>query len=749
MAPNRFMTELDFTKTQIAVYIGVMLLSIDALNPIKILCSAVPWLHPWHWASTSLALLVYVVLSEFKQVLYFLVKAFFHSILSIFFRHVEVVGVENVPRFGPVLFTINHANQFIDAVSVLSTCQRKISYLMAEASYKRRIVGDLAWALDVVPVKRAQDEAEQGTGTIAMTEVVRSKDDDSTAVKNQQVVEDAVAIEVLKKETDEKKGDDGDDHDDNNGKQGSSTLATAAAKATEPIKVQGFDTRFTTELGPGDKIRPSGTSFAFKVIQVDSDTELVVDGSGRPSNYDFPVSSNPQPFDALKKVDTAQVFEKVLERLASGGAVGIFPEGGSHDRTELLPLKVGIALIAYSALDKHNLNIPIVPVGLNYFRAHRWRGKAVIEYGRPTMIDASTLPQFQQGGEARRAICNALLEDIERSMKSVLVSAPDYETLEMIHTARRLWQYKKGTLETAEKQDLTRRFAQGYQLLLQHPNPPDDWQALYKRITDYRQTLKELGLRDYQVPALTEEHMERDVLSVKDTWQHPTQVLQVLHYTYQTLHLLFLISVAAIPFLLINLPVGILAGWYAEQRRKRALAKSKVKINAYDVMLTEKVLFCIVAVPTLWIIYGIALRTLTDWNGSTIALCLGCLPLFAYMGIVAAEAGMVDLKDLQPMYMRLGRKTRRRLAALPKVRKELQDDLRAFIKEVGPKYLGPLYYKDKIDWTEVWGTTSATQQQPDPSLFSSPAATQQTEDASAAAAAAAAESTPPTTKKDQ
>lgn len=62
--------------------------------------------------------------------------------------------------------------------------------------------------------------------------------------------------------------------------------------------------------------------------------------------------------------------------------LGIFPEGGSHDRTDLLPLKVGVALIAYSALEKDGINVPIVPVGLNYFRAHRWRGRAVVEVRR-------------------------------------------------------------------------------------------------------------------------------------------------------------------------------------------------------------------------------------------------------------------------------------------------------------------------------------------------------------------------------
>jgi glycerol-3-phosphate O-acyltransferase/dihydroxyacetone phosphate acyltransferase len=48
-------------------------------------------------------------------------------------------------------------------------------------------------------------------------------------------------------------------------------------------------------------------------------------------------------------------------------------------------------------------------------------------------------------------------------------------------------------------------------------------------------------------------------------------------------HLLLLLALAAIPVLLLNLPVGMLAGLYAESRRKKALAASKVKIRGYDV----------------------------------------------------------------------------------------------------------------------------------------------------------------------
>ena len=84
-------------------------------------------------------------------------------------------------------------------------------------------------------------------------------------------------------------------------------------------------------------------------------------------------------------------------------------EGGSHDRTDLLPLRVGVALIAYSALEQDGLNVPIVPVGLSYFQGHRFRGRVIVEYGRPTYVDSSTLKEYSRGGADRRRVCNELM----------------------------------------------------------------------------------------------------------------------------------------------------------------------------------------------------------------------------------------------------------------------------------------------------------------------------------------------------
>ncbi len=109
------------------------------------------------------------------------------------------------------------------------------------------------------------------------------------------------------------------------------------------------------------------------------------------------------------------------------------------------------------------------------------------------------------------------------------------------------------------------------------------------------------------------------------------------------------------------------------------------RLSCVQVMLTEKVVFCIVMVPSLWLFYALLLTYLTTMDGPAIALTVLSMPVFAYVGIIVSDAGMVDLQDLRPYFMRLFPSTRKRLAQLPLTRKALQHDLRTFIKSIGKR----------------------------------------------------------------
>ena len=212
---------------------------------------------------------------------------------------------------------------------------------------------------------------------------------------------------------------------------------------------------------------------------------------------------------------------------------------------------------------------------------------------------------------------------------------------------------------------------------------------LNERLKNYQKELDELGLRDYQVPGLANEQNDTDADILLRTMRLPFRIAEIL--------LLLLLSL--IPALFLNFPVGILAYYWSLWRRKKAMAKSKVKIKGMDVMLTEKVLLCIVLVPTLWMFYGWLLWFCTDFDLPILLLFHYSFPLGAYMGIVTTEAGMIELKDLKPMLIRLFPSTRKRMMKLPSERKKLQRDLLEFIKKVGPS-LGVVYSQKELNWAD-------------------------------------------------
>ena len=62
------------------------------INPVKVLIHVFPSVHATHIAVIAFLLMIYIFISDVKALVYSGLKTFFHSILSIFFRSVDVVG---------------------------------------------------------------------------------------------------------------------------------------------------------------------------------------------------------------------------------------------------------------------------------------------------------------------------------------------------------------------------------------------------------------------------------------------------------------------------------------------------------------------------------------------------------------------------------------------------------------------------------------------------------------------------------
>lgn len=137
-------------------------------------------------------------------------------------------------------------------------------------------------------------------------------------------------------------------------------------------------------------------------------------------------------FKIAPHVDQTKVYKAVTHRLGQGGCVGIFPEGGSHDRTDLLPLKAGVAIMALDALAAHPDNdLKIIPVGMNYFHAHKFRSRAIVEFGSPLEIPQEVVQMYASG--QRREAVKSVLDAVYQALVAVTVTSPDYDTLMVSH----------------------------------------------------------------------------------------------------------------------------------------------------------------------------------------------------------------------------------------------------------------------------------------------------------------------------
>ena len=124
--------------------------------------------------------------------------------------------------------------------------------------------------------------------------------------------------------------------------------------------------------------------------------------------------------------------------MLEGKCQAIFPEGGSHDRTDIIPIKAGVAIFTLGAMDKYKVNTRVQCAGLNYHSPHKYRSVVVIEYGRPYTIDQEDLVKYKDH-ETKREVISTFQETLTKRIRDVKTVAKNYEDILNIHLARSLY----------------------------------------------------------------------------------------------------------------------------------------------------------------------------------------------------------------------------------------------------------------------------------------------------------------------
>jgi glycerol-3-phosphate O-acyltransferase/dihydroxyacetone phosphate acyltransferase len=443
--------------------------------------------------------------------LYGWVRMFLRLVVGIFFRQIEVVGLEHVPAAGPVIFAGNHPNSVIDPMLIVVSCGRVVQFAAKDVLFHSRLFAPLLKALGAVPIARRSDHVDE--------------------------------------------------------REASTRNAVA--------------------------------------------------------------------FDALFAI------------LAGGGAVGIFPEGVSHDAPQLARLKTGAARIAIGLCELHpDLRIHIVPCGLTYVQRRRFRSRVLLQFGPPLAIDS----QRARADDAVRAITT----EIERSLRALTINAEDWDTLRVLDGIRRLYQPPAISLE--ERVELARRFSAEY------PRVKDqhEIQVLFSRVAAYLDRLSAEGLSD---------HALRSDLPPEQTAGRVAR------------HLLLLMVwlPLALPGIIIHAPAGLLVQFAAPllTPRKDALAATKLLAGVLIVL----------------VFYAAGILSLGWYLGVPAALvAILALPITGYATLQLLDRG-TSLRRAIPTLMRL-RSPRHELDSLRTERAELEHAVVRAVNRFRPAEMILLFPRD-------------------------------------------------------
>jgi 1-acyl-sn-glycerol-3-phosphate acyltransferase len=447
---------------------------------------------------------------------------FLRVVTRVFFRQVEVVGLEHVPRTGPVLFAGNHPNSLIDPILIITTCGRNVHFAAKDALFKGRLMRAVLRGLGAVPIKRRDD----------------------------------------------------------------------------------------------------------------------TDGSTRDSK---PAEPGAVP------VDNDAAFEAMFGVLGDGGAIGIFPEGLSHDESQLARLKTGAARLALGGVQRAPRPIQIVPCGLTFIHPKRFRSRVLVQFGAPITVEPSRANDADQ--------VRTLTGEIDASLRRLTINAPDWETVRALDVVRRLYQPQEISIE--DRVELARRFNTYYGAVAADPRVV----ALMSRVRAYQQKLDELGITDRE--------LARD--------------LSKLEVGARVLRHLVLVAFW-LPLSVPGAPLHVPPLAFAR------LASSRLTPRK-DVIATTKLLIGLLLV--LGAYAGTVVLLWWKLGFWWAALAAVVLPVSGYATLRVLDRVRLVRRGLGVLFRRL--RFRREVHALRRERKALVDDVISMVDAVKPKELVSLFPPDHPD----------------------------------------------------
>ncbi|SBT80821.1 glycerol-3-phosphate 1-O-acyltransferase, putative [Plasmodium malariae] len=426
-------------------------------------------------------------------------------------------------------------------------------------------------------------------------------------------------------------------------------------------KIKGINTRFKLDVQIGDKLMTQNRIFS--VTKIESETDLVIQDA---INIECEDKKNGVTFKIIPKINQSEVYNLVTNSLKNGDTIGIFPEGGSHDRTNLLPLKPGVAIMTLCALADGIEDVSIIPVGLSYSKLYQLQGCVTLFYGNAIIVSQDLCKDYNKHN--REAI-SKLLAKIEEGMRSCILTSKDHQTSRCIELCVSLYTPERMTIS---KNKIFNNLQLFCKMFWKFGNSKEIVQLSYE-LQCYEKLLESNKINDDEVWML------------KQSTSSAT-----LKFIEQIGSLIFCV-IFGMTFSLLWLPLVCISIYLAEKHREAALKNSTVKIQGGDVVASYKVLVLLVLLPTFNIMYGLifSFYLYHSWLKRILFIILSMcmLPICYYINLNYAAQIPVLLRQMKILLkvicgkINVWRDNERELIS---TRHELQLKVRNVVSKLGP-----------------------------------------------------------------
>ena len=103
-----------------------------------------------------------------KNIIYDLVKLYIKTGLRTYYKKIEIVGLENVPKNKPVLFLPNHQSALMDVLLIAVDCNRKPYFLTRSDVFGKPLLNYIFNYFQMIPVYRMRD----GRNTLSKNDLI-------------------------------------------------------------------------------------------------------------------------------------------------------------------------------------------------------------------------------------------------------------------------------------------------------------------------------------------------------------------------------------------------------------------------------------------------------------------------------------------------------------------------------------------------------------------------------------------------